>query len=507
MAADPKHGSARWGAQQSAAVIVTTFFVVMLDIIGWASSSAHVVMWATIALQLTLVVYGYRARPAGLLLTFFVMSTFTFLTGRMFVVGVLGYQAKDADDWGLHLNDPSLIIRALLMQQVFLLCCWAGTSWFVRRGTRQPADHRRLMPNPSAISIGMFCVTVGAALYLFERVGVVAAVNQSSYLEYYSMRASLVSPVGRLGESLLVVGYAFTLAGLPRFRTFALASAVLLGAHGYDLLMGRRAPFVLSLLLALFYSLLRSSMTARTPGCGPWPRAGQLVLAGLGLLPLLQLLNFVNQARWSGAAGSDSSSFSALPEFLYSQGVTANLLVYVQTDLLQIPATKVYTFGPLIEFVQSRLMPGFDSSLYDGQTADRALHGHNFADIVSYRIMPSTYLNGGGYGSSGVAELYWDFGWVGIALGAVALGILFFHGGRLLELSVPLAAVALIVSRQVLYVPRAPYLDWLVGSANVFNLAAFAALWAGWKLLEARRTRLQTAKDRRGERPRAHVRA
>lgn len=505
MTPDTKQGASRQGAQESATVIVTTFFIGMLDIIGWASSSPHVVMWATVALQATLVVYGYRTRPAGLLLTFFVMSTFTFLTGRMFVVGVLGYQAQHGDDWGLHLNDPSLVVRALVMQQVFLLGCWSGTSWFVRRSARRRTDERHLTPNSSAIAIGMVCVVVGVALYLVERVGVVAAVNQASYLEYYAMRASLVSPMGRLGESLLVVGYAFTLAGLPRFRTFALASAILLGAHGYDLLMGRRAPFVLSLLLVLFYSLLRSSMAERIPKGGPWPRAGQFVLAGLGLLPLLQLLNFVNRARWSGVPPAEQSSFSALPEFLYSQGVTANLLVYVQTDLLQIPTNRVYTFGPLVEFVQSRLLPGFDSSLYDGQTADRALLGHNFADIVSYRIMPSIYLNGGGYGSSGLAELYWDFGWIGIVLGAVALGVLFFHGGRLLELSVPLAAAALIVSRQVLYVPRAPYLDWLVGSANVFNLAAFAALWIGWKLLEGRRARLEAARARRGERPRIRV--
>lgn len=491
----------------SGTVIVAACFVLMLDVVGLASSSPHVAMWATVGLQLTLVVYGYRARPSGLLLAFFVVSTFTFLTGRMFVVGVLGYKQRADDDWGLHLNDPSLVIQALLMQQLFLFLCWVGTSWIMRRTVGRNEQQRQLKANHSAISIGMLCVVIGAGLYLFERIGVVSAVNQTSYLEYYAMRASLVSPVGRLGESLLVVGYAFTLAGLPRFRTFALASAVLLGAHGYDLLMGRRAPFVLSLLLVLFYSLLRSSMAHRAAQGGRWPRSGQLALAGIGLLPLLQLLNLVNQVRWQRPADANTSALSALPEFFYSQGVTANLLVYVQTDLLQIPANRIYTFGPLVEFVQSRLIPGFDSSLYDGQTADRALLGHNFADIASYRIMPSIYLNGGGYGSSGLAELYWDFGWLGIVLGALALGILFFHGARLLELSVPLAAIALIVSRQVLYVPRAPYLDWLVGSANVFNLLALATLWTGWKMLEGRRARLQTARVRRGDRRRPHVRA
>lgn len=471
----------RFGSSPS--LLVAFGAIWLANAIGVYFSYVVVVMWATIALEFCVFLYGIRNRPAGLLLSFFVIATFTFLTGRMFVVGVLGYKSAGDGDWGLHFNDPDIVVKVLIMQQVFVAFCWLGTYLQVRRKVHLDDKTDLTVENRSAVSIGVLCVTVGAAIYLYERVGVVSAVNQASYLDYYAARASLVSPLARLSESLLVVGYGYTLAGRPRFQTFAFVSFLLLASHGYDLLMGRRAPFVLSLLLVLFYATLRTKSSPDKKD-QYWPRASHLAVSTFAFIPLISLLNYINFSRSDAGSTTSSPTASALTEFFYSQGVSANLLMYVQTDVLQIPQNKIYTFGPLIEFAQTRLVPGFDSSIYDGQTADRALLGYNFADIASYRIMPSIYLNGGGYGSSAVAELFWDFGWVGVALGGLALGAVFAFGGRILESSVPLAAIALIVSRQVLYAPRAPFLDWLVGSANVFNVLVFLFVLCWWKFSE-----------------------
>lgn len=495
--------ASRW-AQHTAPVMVAAPFLACLDILSLLFDEPAFAMAATVALEGLLLVYGYRTRPLGLLFSFFVVSTFTFLTGRMLVVGVFGYKRLGEGDWGLHLADPGIINGALLMQQVFLLFAWIGVL-IIRKRVARDFSTQRLVSNQAAITVGGMSMVAGAALYLQNRVGVVSSVSQSSYLDYYSSRTSLVSTSGRIGEALLIVGFAFVLAGLPRFRHFALASGLLVAVHGFDLLMGRRAPFVLSLLVVLFYAILRSALSDRVDGAGGWPRPGQLALSSLLLLPMLELLNLVGQVRFRSGQDEGSSMFSAIPEFLYSQGVSANLLSYVQTDLLQIPRDKFYSLGPAIEFFQVRLMPGFDSTLYDTQSPERALAGHNFADIVSYRIMPDAYVQGAGYGSSGVAELYWDFSWFGVAVGAVVLGMILAASGRLLELPIPLAATAVIISRQILYVPRAPYLDWLVGSLNVFNIGALVLVTIGWKLSNARhaepavkpRTRRSTRRPQR----------
>lgn len=476
--------TARW-SEHTAPIMLSLPFLACLDILALLFSEPSLAMLATVAIQGLLVVYGYQTRPLGLLFSFFVVSTFTFLTGRMLVVGVFGYKSLGEGDWGLHLSDPKLINGALLMQQVFLLFAWIGVLVTRKRVTHDFAG-RRLVSNQAAITVGALSMVAGSALYLQNRVGVVSSVSQSSYLDYYSSRTSLVSTSGRIGESLLIVGFAFVLAGLPRFRHFVLASGLLVAVHGFDLLMGRRAPFVLSLLVVLFYAILRAALRDRIDGAGDWPRASKLAISSLLLLPMLEMLNLIGRVRFRSGK-DDSGALSAIPEFLFSQGVSANLLTYVQTDLLQIPKDKFYSLGPAIEFAQVRLMPGFDSSLYDTQSPERALAGHNFADIVSYRIMPEAYVQGAGYGSSAVAELFWDFSWVGVAVGALVLGIVLAASGRLLELPVPLAATAVIISRQILYVPRAPFLDWLVGSLNVFNIAALLFVTIAWKLSNTRR--------------------
>lgn len=469
-------------------------FLLGFDLVAWFSDAPQWAVASTLLLQLALFAIGVRARPAGLLLSLFVASMFTFLTGRIVAVGILGYKAQSADDWGMHLNDPTLVARSLFMQQVFLLAALGGVAIATKRGSAGGLVSRTTRDVPLQYA-GITGMLAGVALYMENRISVVSSVNQTSYLDYYSSQSSLVSTTGRIGESLMIVGYAFVLAAIPKFRVFVGASLVIVGAHGFDLLMGRRAPFVLTLLLVIFYSLLRSAIAERSDMAQHWPTIGKIGLGALLLAPLIELLNAINQTRGDGATATAGESGNPLLEFFYSQGVSANLLVYAQTDVLSIPHDKIYTFGPLIEFVQARLLPGFDSSVYDGQTAVRAVEGYNFADIVSFRIMPSIYLRGGGYGSSALAELFWDFGWAGLFLGGLAFGLMFAFGGRVLSLSPLLAAAALIMSRQLLYAPRAPYLDWLVGTLNVFNIAAFAFLGMLYKLLQEHgRTERNSAK-------------
>lgn len=458
-------------------------FLLGFDLIALFSNAPQWAVASTLLLQIALFAIGVRARPAGLLLSLFVVSMFTFLTGRIVAVGVLGYKAQSADDWGMHLNDPTLVVRSLLMQQLFLLAALGGVVVMTKRWSAVGVASRTTRDTPLQYA-GMAGMFVGVALYMQNRISVVSSVNQTSYLDYYSSQSSLVSTTGRIGESLMIVGYAFVLAAIPKFRVFMGASLAIIGAHGFDLLMGRRAPFVLTLLLVIFYALLRSAIAEKSDMAQPWPTIGKIGLGALLMAPLVELLNAINQTRGGGETATAGESSNPFVEFFYSQGVSANLLVYAQTDVLSIPHNKIYTFGPLIEFVQARLLPGFDSSIYDGQTAVRAVEGYNFADIVSFRIMPSVYLRGGGYGSSALAELFWDFGWAGLFLGGLAFGLILAFGGRVLSLSPLLAAAALIMSRQLLYAPRAPYLDWLVGTLNVFNIAAFALLGMLYKLLQ-----------------------
>lgn len=52
----------------------------------------------------------------------------------------------------------------------------------------------------------------------------------------------------------------------------------------------------------------------------------------------------------------------------------------------------------------------------------------------------------------------------------------------MLDFSVPVSAFFLLVFRDLLYTPRAPFLHWLVGSLNVFNIAALVLVFCTWRV-------------------------
>ena len=456
-------------------LIVVGPVVLAGTLLGFASDTPLITLVSTLVLQLTMVIWGYRQRPFGIVLVFFVVSCFTFLTGRLTVVGLFGYKRTEAQPWGLHLSDPDIINGVLVMQQVFLIGVWVAMIFLMGRRARRSYSEPEFRPFRIGQQVGISAMAAGTLLYLQNRLGVVSTVSSTSYYEYYSSQAELVSVSGRVGGALLIVGFAFVLASNPSFPVFVVAASILVANHALDLVMGRRADFVLSVLVVAFYAFLRASGGSRESREG-WPRPQRLAIWSLAVFPLIALLNFVNRIRTPGQSEGGSEDFTGLGEFLYSQGVTANILAYIQTDTLSIPDNKFYSFGPLIEFVQTRLTPGFDATIYQGQTAERAISGHQFADIFSYRIMPTLYEQGAGYGSSAVAELFWDFGWFGILSGGIVIGFLMSFSSIIDRAIVPVAAVLYLIVRDLMYIPRAPFLHWLVGALNVHNILAIVGL-------------------------------
>lgn len=467
--------------------VAAYFLLISVALAGYAlvASSPMTALWATLFVAGGLLLWSGGHPEQGTALLFYVLAAFTFLIGRIAVTGILGYEATDQQPWGLHVSDPAAVTRVLVMIQVFLICVFVPVAWLRARDARSLRAHgaATVLADGSGAMVGLTAMIVGAPLFLQNRLSVVGAVSSSSYSDFYLSQGDLVSPSGRLGASLLIVGFAFLLASAPTWRLFLIGAAIIVACHGVDLIMGRRADFVLTVLLVAFYAVFRAGRHVVRDGVPVWwPSRRALGMASVLAIPLITLLNAVGDSRNQVGVAGDREATSPLLQFFFDQGVTANILGFIQAETLDIPEGRLYSFGPLVEFVQTRLIPGFDDALYASQTAARAIEGHQFADLVSYQVMPTVYLQGSGYGSSAVAELFVDFGWAGIILGGVAIGLLLGVTARVHCYSVPVSALILLVFRDLLYTPRAPFLHWLVGSLNVYNLAALLLVVCAWQV-------------------------
>ncbi len=109
--------------------------------------------------------------------------------------------------------------------------------------------------------------------------------------------------------------------------------------------------------------------------------------------------------------------------FFVQQGGTGSLITTADDLKRSLPESNLsYTFGPLINLIQEYTLSGKPSDM--DFMVYNALYGNNLGATLTYLTLPSYYFSGGGLGTSYIAELYVDFGYLGIVIYNFLLGIL-----------------------------------------------------------------------------------
>ena len=114
-------------------------------------------------------------------------------------------------------------------------------------------------------------------------------------------------------------------------------------------------------------------------------------------------------------------------------------------------------------------------------TEEYAMTMHSYAHTISYFIFPDQYLLGHGKGSSYIAEVYLDFGYLGIIICNFIYGI-FLAGIYKLRQAKPLIiAIAFIALRILFYVPRGPMISPVSYVLNLTTIAVIVFLHSAAK--------------------------
>lgn len=441
-----------------------------------ASLGLFCALFAIIALRQCRHVY------ANSFIILYLLSFFLFLTGRLVVVTLVGYRAEERGLMGLNFSDSGTVMNVILYQAVFLVAF--DTALWVRGRVPQPKpDQTPVLRDAFAQalrSVSVATMLLSAIPYLLSLRSISDFVSSNSYYDYYLERAELLTTWGRLSEALFSAAFAGVLASMPSRQLFLILSSVYLGVQYQLMNTGRRSVFVLAVLLVIGYAMWRFERERQQQG--RWISRRTFALAGIAALPLVSVLNRVSLMRGWNSASATQSPADAMWEFLYSQGVSANLLGYVQDATLGIPSGKLYTLGPLFEFTEKLLGLGTADTGGLTQSATRALDGHQLAHTISYLVMPDMYLRGAGYGSSSLAELLIDFGVVGLVVGGAVTALLLKVLVRGLSAHPVRAFVSLLMLRDLLFTPRAPFLHFLVGPFSTYGILA-ASLILGTALL------------------------
>ena len=435
-------------------------------------------------LWLDLIIYAASKPRARVCLLFFGISFFNFLLGREFLEALFGYEVEFFPENVIYHTEISLIISLLtIMVSYFFFEHVSGAA----KEENKYTDLQQLISaqTPKVLYLQktaeiLFYVALVMSLAYRLILGYVS--YSTSYYESY-METSRISLYGNLFvrvveifDQMLPIFLVVFWASFPekkRCRRVVLLYAVYLAVC---LLRGSRSMSVLGLLWIIVYYVYRDGVLSR----GKKKVTKRRVFIGLALSPIaLVCLSAIESIR-AGERFRLSGGFHTLVDYFYHQGVSVNVIKRSYEYAAKLPAGKYYSLTGFTESVIGRII---GVPQYSGNSVAHATQGNNLAHALSYLIMPGEYLEGRGSGTSYIAELYHDFGYLGIILGNVLFGYLLVKAIRLKTNSVFLNALILLTIRQLLWSPRGGFSEFILVPLKPVSIVAFIAVWLGAKLL------------------------
>ncbi|WP_040282233.1 O-antigen polysaccharide polymerase Wzy family protein [Tessaracoccus massiliensis] len=360
------------------------------------------------------------------------------------------------------------------------------------------ASRGALISRESVRSAALLAFALTVPLAIVSVVLDVLFVRSSSYAATYteSFAASQGGVVGTVltySSELAAVAFAIYLATMPRLRT-ALVPLVLWGMYsGLHLLTGRRAELAVLLLFLLCYGLVRNRITPEDP----WVTRRR-VLPALLLLPLLLVL-FAGLESWRGVGNASGFSLSAVPEFFHGQGVTVKVLENVALYGDALPEQQY-----LLEFLHRGIPARIaGQTVFEGNSVTRAMEGGSLSHSLSYLVLGQRYLDGQATGSSYIAEAFVDFGFGGVLVVSIVIGLLIAWVDRAGGSSVVADAVRFIAIQSILWSPRGSatgFVSAIVAPSTLVGVSAIA-------LVAMLNQRLSNEPKRTRSASRAHQRA
>lgn len=372
---------------------------------------------------------------------------------------------------GTNFTDELLVGKMLAVLTTSLLALIGGGWALSGRGERESGARRR-RPAPVRVRAVALAIFYAAIPFVVLQSLLLARSGRTS--GFYEARLAvglMPAPLEFIAEMATPAFFAY-LASIPARRPAVFHSLVYLGVMGFTLITWQRASFVLGLLLVGLYWLYRH-LTA--PKGERWVTVRYGLIAAVGGVVLMSLLALLNTLR--GRTRALGLPGGPAVDFLFDQGVSVNVIGYAIRYEGTLPHDRGYSFGQIIESIQTYLLPVFGGGrVVSGQSIERAAEGHQLSHAISYLALGDDYLRGSGYGSSFVAELLVDGGILAVVFGSMALGAMLMWAPRLLNGPYFVRLVVLALLHGVMFAPRGGFTQFIVQALGTAFLAVYAVI-------------------------------
>ena len=256
-------------------------------------------------------------------------------------------------------------------------------------------------------------------------------------------------------ELLLPTAFSVFMATLPDKKNFVKIVKPYLFYLLLTLGTGGRGDFILGILLIIIFMGLMQNLEPNIV----WIDKRKMRLALIIGVPVIAIGGSLMNIVRFGQSAQNVSILESFPNFFYEQGVTCNAIknAYIYED--KIPQQKdLYTLEFLHTGLPARIL---GNKVYQGNNLDHATKGGSFTHALGYTIMGHTYLSGQGTGTSYIAELYYDFGYIGIFFGSCIYGYIFSLINNFRRAGLFSRSIVFIIITKLLWAPRGAFSGFL----------------------------------------------
>lgn len=430
-----------------------SLFLNMFILLWGIIAGSNLIFIIAVNLWVDMMLYAYNKVEKRSLLFAFGVSIFVFLMGRECLQQFLHYKVEKFDaQINMHLYICLILVIASLWISYFIFASKRERKIYAANLDIRN-DYARIVLKISKMVF--FCTMPFSLVY---NLIVATFVSNYGYTSYYTDYSSSLSGntvlylLSRI-ELIMPLALAIIMASLPLKKDAKWPIILYFIYLIISLGGGQRSTFVLGILLIFVFLVY---MQGLFPDENWFKRKYFLYL--VACIPILAISGTVINITRFGGTTEGLGLFESFFDFFYDQGVTGNIIkrAYQYSD--NIPDDCIYIFEFLHSGVLARLL---GIPVYNGNSVEHALNGNSFTHALGYTIMGNTYLMGRGTGSSYVAELYFDFGYIGIIIGTILYSWIFNKMTINGKNNVFIRALVFAIITQLLWAPRASYTGFL----------------------------------------------
>lgn len=439
----------------------------LVEMVEYFSGYSDYMLIPLLALFGYMMIYSVRDLTKNIVLLLFLVAFFTFLMGRLILPVIISQSVYNTlfFSW-ISFTDETY-------KHVYLSLYLALLFIFVGYKYEQDKQSFVLEPkfNPESMYIGCIRKLSKKVAYFSAPFSILIILEKALFVLSHGYEQIFIGYETSLPVVVLILSTLFDkscflfLATLPDKMESKIIISLYTIISISNLLAGDRGEAMMAVFVIVGYLFIRNRLYSNNE---KWISKFGVISLFAAAPVVVSLLLAISYLRTDSEFNFDGLGV-AVSAFFFQQGSSVNVIACSYQDAYMLPQGKIYSLGAVIDYFGNNYVSRFvtGSAPLKVGSVELATEGNSLDAAITYLESPDFYFNGGGMGSSFIAEAWHDFGYIGIILFSIFYGVVLGKIPKLCARNVWIAVIALIFLKYIMYAPRARATGFVVATLSV----------------------------------------